>query len=165
MKKISTLLIMVLMIFLAFTGCSDGDKKPAETGGSAPVTGTATQGKVELGDGSEINYGNSQSGNNMEIPEEFPKDILPVLSDAKINHIIKNDANKGVSITFNTGNSLRDAVAFYKEVMKDGSDIQEIGGEDSHIIMGVKGDYSVAISIISSDGDSYVQIDATPQAK
>ena len=49
--------------------------------------------------------------------------------------------------------------------MKDGSDIQEIGGEDSHIIMGVKGDYSVAISIISSDGDSYVQIDATPQAK
>ena len=164
MKRKSIFLMVVIVISLALIGCGGKDKEPAKTGGSAPVSDTATQVKVELGN-SEINLGTGKSGKNMELAAEFPADILPLIDDAQIDHIMKNDANKAININYNTGKSLEEAAAFYKEVMKDGSDIQEIGGEDSHIIMGVKGDYSVAISIISSDGDSYVQIDATPQAK
>ena len=47
----------------------------------------------------------------MEIPSEFPADILPVLDKVQINQIIKNDANKGIGITFTTDKSLKKAIS------------------------------------------------------
>lgn len=164
MKRISIILMVALVISLALSGCGGDGKKTADTGGNTPVTNTAPQGTIKLG-GSEVNFGSSKSGNNMEIPAEFPTDILPVLDDAQIKQIIRNDASRGINITFATDKSLEEAASFYKGVMKDGSNTQEIGGEDSYIIMGVKGDYAVAISIVVTQGDTYVQIDATPEAK
>lgn len=165
MKKISVLLILLLIISLSLIGCGGGDKKTVTTDENTPVSDTTPQSTVELGDGSRVDLGKWESGNNMEMPVEFPVDILPVLDDAQINHIIKNDTNKGINITFTTGKSLKEAGEFYKEVMKDGRDTQVISGEDSYIIMGVKGDYVVAISIVLTQGDTYVNIDARPQVQ
>jgi len=164
MKRKSIFLMVVIVISLALIGCGGKDKEPAKTGGSAPVSDTATQVKVELGN-SEINLGTGKSGKNMELAAEFPADILPLIDDAQIDHIMKNDANKAININYNTGKSLEEAAAFYKEVMKDGRDTQEISGDDSHLIMGVKGDYVVTISIVDPNGETIVNIDARPQAQ
>lgn len=154
--------MVVLFIFLALTGCGGGDKEPAETSGNAPEGDNVTQETVEQRNDSEINLGTGKSGKNMELPAEFPNDIIPLLDDAQIDNIIKNDANKAININFNTGKSMEEAAAFYKEVMKDGSDTQEISGEDSYIIIGVKDDYVVTIAIVVPQGDTIVNIDVRP---
>lgn len=165
MKWISTVLIMALIISLTLTGCGGGDKETVDTGGNAPVTGTVTQGKVEPGDGSKINPGTGKSNQSMELPAEFPTDVLPVLDDAQIDHVMKNETNKSINITFTTGKSLEEATAFYKEVMNSGKVTLENGGADNYAIGGSKGDYAVAISIVVVQGKTYVQLDATPSAK
>lgn len=157
MRKIGNFIVVVLMISLALVGCSGGDQESEKTDGNAPAYETT------LKETKKSDNDNSKNGGNMEIPKEYPKDSVPLLDDAKISHVIKNDTNKGINITYSTGKSLEDAVKFYKEVMKEGKNTQEFQSEGSHILTGTIGNYSVAITIMVVQSEVTVNIDTRPE--
>lgn len=170
MKKISIVIVFVIVIFIALVGCSDKNKEPAEVLGnndSGKVEQESTEtndGGVKVG-GTEINVGKGQSGISLELPAEFPSDTLPLLDDAQINYILKNDSNKGISVTFGTSKNIEEAYEFYKEVMKDGSNTQEISIDSGYLFMGSKGDYVVTISIVDMNGEINIMLDAVPKVQ
>jgi predicted small secreted protein len=170
MKKIIASVAFVLLISLALTGCGGGgkdlssSKEPASSGDSAPVSDPIAQGTIELEGGGEINFGTGEIGENMELPAEFPADILPLLDDARIYHVNTNDANKAIGIVFLSEKSFAEAVAFYKEVMKNGEVNMENEDNGVYIAAGSKGDYAVSISITTSDNKTNILLDATPKS-
>ncbi|MGI6728192.1 MAG: hypothetical protein ACOX4P_06565 [Anaerovoracaceae bacterium] len=154
MKRKSIILMVLLIISIAITGCGGNDKNTVKTDGSTATKDTAMQEKESLENGKT----------GMDLPEDFPKDIIPVLDDARIDHIIRNDVNKAININYNTDKSKEEAIEFYKEVMKDGKSTQEMDSDDSYIIFGVKGNYAVSITILAPQGDTIVNIDTRPEA-
>lgn len=148
----SILLLVVLITALALSGCSGGSKQPVDVvGKTPPITSNDPKGQT------------GKSDQKVELPKEFPADLIPFLGDAKIDHVMKNGANKAINITYSTGNSREDAFAFYQDVMKEGSSVQEIVTEDSHIIIGGLGDHVVSITIMSNKGVTLVNIDTRPE--
>lgn len=154
MKRKSIILMVLLIISIAITGCGGNDKNTVKTDGSTATKDTAMQEKESLENGKT----------GMDLPEDFPKDIIPVLDDARIDHIIRNDVNKAININYNTDKSKEEAIEFYKEVMKDGKSTQEMDSDDSYIIFGIKGNYTVSITILAPQGDTIVNIDTRPEA-
>ncbi len=171
MKKINILFMFILIIFLITTGCGGGEKATVKKIDNEPIGKAETEntepnddGGVKVG-GTEINIGEGNSGKNLDLPAEFPSDILPLLDDAQINFIMKNDNNKGISVTFGTSRSIEESYEFYKDVMKDGSNTQEIKVDNGYLFMGTKGNYVVAISIVEMNDELNVMLDATPKAQ
>lgn len=161
MKRIIITLVIILTISFALTGC--GGKESTKIDDNSPVTGPVTEGTIELEDGKEINFGTGKSGESMDLPEDFPVDILPLLDDAKINFVNVNDSNKGIGVTFLTDTSFDEVVIFYKEVMKDGKINMETEEENLYMVAGTKGSYSVIISATYQPGVGLaVLLDATP---
>lgn len=158
MKRKSFILILVLAVSLVLIGCSGGSKEPANTGGK-----TDQPGKGNPVTSNEPTGGTKKPDTAVKLPEEFPRDLIPLLGDAKIEHVLKNDANKAINVTYRTGSSVEDAVAFYQEVVKDGSDTQEIVTDDAHIFIAGLDDHVVTIAIMSLDGSTIVQIDTRPE--
>lgn len=164
-KRINTALIIALIISLALTGCGGGSKDTTKIGGNSPITSPVTEGKIELEGGGEINFGTGKGGENMELPADFPVDVVPLLEDAKINFVNTNDANNAIGITFLTDKHFDEAVSFYQEVMAAGEINMENKGDSSYLVMGAKGDYVVTISITKTpDNKSNVLLDVTPKS-
>lgn len=98
MKKLTVLIVIVLMMSAVVSGCGGGK----DNENTDPVTG----GNIDLGGGNKVNYGTAKPGKNLSLPDEFPADILPLMDDARIDLINTNDANKAIGITFQTDKSL-----------------------------------------------------------
>lgn len=165
MKGSSTILIVVLIILLAFSGCAGNDEKADAIDGNASVNDTAGQEKTESGNNGRTDTDKSQGGIKIEIPDGFPGDIIPLLDDAQIDNIITNDTNKAINVNYNTGKSSEEAVTFYKNVMKDGKDKQELDMGDSYIIIGIKETYVVTITIMESQSNTIVNLDTRPESQ
>ncbi len=177
MKRISKFAIVALIVSLVLSGCGGkGSSKPGVSEpAAAPVADSVKEdtesqevsgedkNKTDLGDGNQVNLGSYESGKNMELPAEFPIDILPLLEDANINNVITNDLNKGINITYTTKETVADASAFYKQVMEDGEISVDLSSDDNFTILGSKGIYNVAISVMPFQGSTLVQLDATPK--
>lgn len=165
MKKTIASVIFILLISLALVGCGGGSKGPTKIGENAPITGPVTEGEIEYEDGTKVNFGTAKSGEGMELPADFPVDVLPLLDDAEINFVNINDANNGIGITFVTAKSFDQAVAFYKEVMTDGQINMETQQDNMYMVAGAKGAYSVIITITHQAGHKVnILLDATPKS-
>lgn len=156
MKRKSMLMLVLLVVSLALSGCGGGNKEPANTAGNNPPP--TTPGKVEAGGTAP-----EPQGKGIEVPKEFPTDLIPFLGDAKVDNVIKNSGNKAINVNYTTGSSLKDAWAFYQTVMKDGKGVQEAITDAAHIMFGSLGNYSVTITIMHHDGITMVNIDTRPE--
>lgn len=163
MKRKSFILFAALITMLSLVGCGDGEKEPVKTGDNVSVNKTDMKEKDKSDKGNEIKDNVEISEKGMKIPEEFPSDIVPILGDGKVTYVIKNSENNAINVTYTTGNSIEDAATFYKEVLKDSSDIQEISSEDSYILVGSKEGYVVTITIVAPNDETTVQIDTRPE--
>ncbi|HBK84915.1 MAG TPA: hypothetical protein DDZ53_02655 [Firmicutes bacterium] len=161
MRRKSMLLLVVLIISLTLCGCGGANKEPANTAGNNPST--TTPGKVEPATTAGTQGGTDKTPKGVEVPTEFPIDLVPLLGDAKVDNIIKNSENKAINVNYTTGSSLEDAWAFYQTVMKDGKNVEEVITDAAHIIFGRLGNYSATITIMSHDGITMVNIDTRPE--
>lgn len=161
MKRTNLLLLVMLVLSLALSGCGGGNKEPANTAGNNPPT--TTPGKVETGTNTGTQGGTDKTPKGVEVPKEFPIDLIPFLGDAKVDNVIKNSENKAINVNYTTGNTLKDAWAFYQTVMKDGKGVQEAITDAAHIMFGSLGNYSVTITIMHHDGITMVNIDTRPE--
>lgn len=100
---------------------------------------------LEEKSGTEVNVSLGKSGNNMSLPDEFPKDVLPLIDDANIINV--NNTATNIGIIYETNKDYSDAVDFYKEAIKEMDVDFEGKSEDSYVAWGSIDDYSFTLSI------------------
>lgn len=156
MRRSLTLLVVVLMMSVLIVGCGGNN-------GAGTEPGQATGGSVELGDGKEINYGTAEQGKSLDLPENYPIDVLPLIDDSVISFVNTNDSTQGIGILLVTDRSFEDAIAFYQGVMEQGKITMETQQDDMYLIIGNKDSYSITISITHPEGEKVnVLLDITP---
>lgn len=180
MKKIISVILIILLMGVMFAGCSSESKdsnqgNDMESNENSQNTGTNSNDssaeipsevkEAEEKSGTETNVSMGQVGNNLSLPDGYPKDIIPLLDDANIVNV--NDArdtiSKAIGIGYMTNKSFEDAIVFYQEVMKDGTIDMENKTDDSFVILGSKGDYVVTIGGSLTNGTVTIILDVAPK--
>lgn len=131
-KKISLLLIVVLIIgTLAACG---GDK--TET--------------IESEDGeTEVTYTEDMK-DSVDIPDEYPEDILPVYKGSFISAASKNSNGEYVIIAFSKDDS-SEVKNYYEDILKDTDVIMEQTSEGQYMKMGTKEGITYTVTIATFD--------------
>lgn len=182
MRKIIILSMLVLMAIVLIS-CSGGDKQVSrEDGPSQPAATEATENtatentdadesaeedateEIEEDSGTEINVSLGVTGQNMSLPDSFPKEVFPLPEDANIINVNENADNKNIGIIFTTGKNFDEAVAYCQDIMKDGTITVEDKKDDSYILMGSKDKYSIMISVSKYNGENIsILFNVTPK--
>lgn len=156
MKRLVVFLLVAFTMSIVFTGCGGGDEKNNDNN-------LGQSGKVKLEDGKEINYGTAKQGKSLELPADYPVDVLPLLDDAVISFVNTNDSTKGIGVYYDTDKSFDEAVAFYEEVMASGEINIRNSTPEGLMLIGTKDTYSITINIYQQPGAKLgVLLDITP---
>lgn len=156
MRRLVVYLLVIFMMSIVVTGCGGGGDK---VGGNNSSTG----GTIKLDDGKEINYGTAKQGKSLELPADYPVDVLPLLDDAVISFVNTNDSTKGIGVYYETGKSFDEAVAFYEEVMTNADTNMQTNSEGMYMLIGSKDSRSITITISQQpDANVGVLLDTTP---
>ena len=158
MKKISFLFLITLVVVL-LGGCSSKtlveNKMERDLqksiGGNVDVDMDGGEIKIETEDGFMI-----ETGENVELPSDFPKDVYLVEGDIK--SVMKNPIGGGYSVTVETNKSVEDVKNLYVEkLVEDGWVLnnQMVLGEMA-IVSGTKETSSVSVSISIEDDETFV---------
>lgn len=153
-KKIYTLLPVALVLVLGLSGCGKSISQMAGEKVAEKAIEKQTGGNVDIDNGSfkmETDQGKYEAGENVKLPDDFPKDVY--VMDGIIKTAISNQADGGFMISIETDKSVDDVASLYQEKLKDES--WKITGtmnfNDSITIAAEKDDKSV--SVMASKGD------------
>lgn len=161
MKKLVYLYILLLTVMI-LVSCSKGANQVSEEEGSsqqteseafANVNENIEKEKIEEDDEAGINISIGETGENLSLPDNFPKDVFPLPEDANIINVNTSSDNKGIGVIFKTGKSFDEAVAYCRDIMKDGTILTEDKKDDSYFLRGNKDIYSIVITISKSNGE------------
>jgi len=169
MRKIVLILTVILVIAIGLMGCGgkgDDGKDATSSNESAPVTNNSPETDDSAKDSesdksSDSNKSNVEFSNSAKIPDAYPQDLFPTIEGSKIEQIITNDANKGVTLVFSTGKSRDEVISFYEEVLKE-ADVQVLSSGEDYLLVAEKNGYVLTLSISEFGGDRMVMLDARP---
>lgn len=164
MKKV--LCLLCLLMFSIAAGCGSPSIK-TDNGDEVSLSKNGVEVTGEDGSKSQLNVsGDSEKG--LSLPEDFPKDIVPILDDAKIQIANKNeDENKKVSwwVTYYTAKKSAEAYKFYEDSLKDLQESNKTQMNGVYSIGGVKGEnrIDIVVGAESSENKSLTTINITIQ--
>jgi len=147
---------MLLLMTVIVIGCSGNSKQdsggnevslPTNTGTNKSTPADVGTNKAEEDDGAKVSVSVGDTGKNMKLPDNFPKDVVPLLDDADIVNINNSGGGTAIGIIFKTNKSYNEAVAFYQDVMKSGTVTVENKTEDAYLLIGNKDKYGITITI------------------
>lgn len=161
MKKVCAVILIIVFLF-SFAGCGGGFSIPTEDGGKMKITKNGIQ--VEGSDGSKATISNDNSqfvmessqgevkvGENLDLPEGYPKDLVPIFKEDSILSSTKADSGE-YAIIYRSKASVKDCLEYYKDFAKDAENKMESQDEDGGMIIATIKDREIAI-IISNDSD------------
>jgi hypothetical protein len=106
---------------------------------------------------------NASIGDEVEIPEEFPKDV-PIFPDSTPMAFL-SAPDEGIIVTFKSGEDQQDIFDFYQSSLAD--DGWEILGDspfDQQLSFdAIKGDRKVSVIVAGTKGDARVSVIVTPE--
>lgn len=151
MKKIFSLLMVFLLAAGIFAGCK-GKNSNASDSDDKQTTASETQNKKnddkKSGDDVKVDVGGS-----VKLPAKYPKDLIPLIGDAKITMAMEDTKNNTFTAAYTTKKTYKAAVDFYREALKDSENYVESdsGEANGFLFMGSKGGYSYAVTIGKDD--------------
>lgn len=95
-----------------------------------------------------------QFGDNLKLPDSFPKNVVPILGDANIINVNENRDSKAIGITYTTEKPLNVATDFYLEAMKNANGYEVTTDETFSIISGEKENYYITVIVGKYEGDN-----------
>ncbi len=116
MKKLLIVSMCFLLALTVFVGCGND-------------TETITEGDTE------VTYSEDMK-ESVEIPEEYPGDLVPVYKDSFISAASKRDDGSFVLMGF-TNDSLEKVAEYYKEELGDFQTMQMQDNSEGYVTMGV----------------------------
>lgn len=118
MKKILFFILLSILI-LALAGC--GAKEPA---GSPSNSGSA----------SSEPKSNQTNDDSNALPASYPKELLPLAIDAIILDVREHPENKGLEVSYVSGNDIDTLCDFYEGKLKDAPDLDTLETEGGYMI-------------------------------
>lgn len=161
-KKLAILLVLV-MAFSLLAGCGGGKTVSTDDGKVTYEEGKAT---FEDKDGSkaEVNVADEE-GEGVALPEGYPEDLLPIVEDSKIQMGNKMEENGKVSymISYTCSKSAKDVWEFYKDAMKDATDLSTTQVNNIYTANGNKGDQQLTVWISQEEKETSVSLGINPK--
>lgn len=129
MRKILIWALM-LVFMLPLVGCVAKspvtDKESSESAKEASGNnGTAT----DIGSSSD-----TAKGDELILPDSYPKEVLPLAADAEILDVRENLASKGLEIVYVSDNDIDTLCDFYEGALKDALDLSTQETSDGYMI-------------------------------
>lgn len=148
MRKIFAWSLMLVLI-LFFAGC--GKKSPTLGKTSSEIVGGASNNKGAAADNSPSpDTEKGGKGNELILPESYPKEILPLAADAKIIDIRQNPANKGLEVYYVSDNNVDTLCDYYEGALKGAENLSTVKMSDGYMITAKMDDVNYTV-IISKD--------------
>ncbi len=156
MKKVlAVILVLVVMFSFLIIGCGKkNNETQGETSDDVKVSDVSTnlnETEIELSDGSSISY-----GENVSIPEDYPKDEFPIYKNAKIISAMKQ--NGGFALVFMSKDEVSKIVDYYKKALDDAKILSEVQDGTAFVKMGEIEGYSFMLMIDEDDTDGFKSV-------
>ncbi|HBV97113.1 MAG: hypothetical protein JL50_21405 [Peptococcaceae bacterium BICA1-7] len=165
MKKF--ILAVALSVVLALGAGCGGTKTIKTDEGTVKVDNNKVE--VTTNDGGKSQISVNEPG-GISLPEDYPKEIVPIIADGKIVLASKNeDPDKRISywVTVNSPKDPKEVYGFYQEALKDATETQKTEVNNDYFISGIKGDRSFTVSVSSEENEgvkgSVIQIVVLPK--
>ena len=141
-------LVIVLMV-LVLVGCGN----QAENNGIDNVDVSKNKIEITTDEGQEITVSNDM-GESVDLPDAYPKDIIPIYKDAHIVAAAVNPDNSLMVMGLCNG-EMKEVVDFYKEVLKDAEVIMEQNAADIYLNMGTFKGIGYTVTVSNSEMEDY----------
>lgn len=151
MKKIPAISV-ILFATILFAGCFRTIKTDD---GTVKVKDNIVE--VKGKDGSQTNIASSDDKGSVDLPEGYPKDIVPIMDGGKVTLSSRNqDSEKRYvyTVSFEHKSQMKEASKYYQEVMKDAEDKYEATDSSTFTIVGTKDKNKVIILVSDSPTDT-----------
>ena len=167
MKKILVLTLSFILL-LSLIGC--GKTIKTEDGSISLKNGkieiSNEEGSTTIGEEGITFQGEDEEGESSlsfneegtSLPEGYPKDLVPVIKGGKVVMSGKDASDDITSywLSILVEKEFKDVADYYKKIMKDAEDKQEINTENMYVVEGTIDEHFINVSCTkdsSSDGD------------
>jgi len=158
MKKLSILLVFLMIVTLV-VGCSI-----KTSDGKVKLTDKGVQFEDSKGNKSSVNSkngniefngtnGNVSAGQNVALPEGYPKELVPLDKEDNITYSAHTNANDFV-VMYSTKESKESVKKFYDKVLEKAENKSNMDLGTSYMLAGTLDKYQVSLSIISNSSDT-----------
>jgi hypothetical protein len=164
MKK-RILIIVLLLAFIFVIGCSktiksddgtitlgkDGKIEVKDIEGKEVIKIEDNKMEIIMEDGQITSIVNAGDEKGTVLPQDYPKNVLPVIEGGIVEFYQRNENNRGkVSfwVSIKADKNLKEVYTYYQEVMKDAGDKNMFETSESASISGTKDENAVAVSIM-----------------
>lgn len=151
MKKIIAISVL-LFATIFFTGCFRTIKTD---NGTVKVKDNTVEFKGK--DGSQTTIVTSDNKASVDLPEGYPKAVVPIMDGGKVTVASRNqDSEKRYfyTVSYEHKSQLKEASKYYQEVMKDAQDKYETTDSSTFTLVGTKNKNKVMILIGDSPSDT-----------
>ena len=169
MKKAVSILILLLIVAL-FAGCGGSDTKTINTDkGSVSVNEKENKVEVKTDDGNKSQISVGQNGEGVELPSDYPKDLVPIVDGAKINMANRNENAGKITywVAYFTDKTPKEVNSFYQDALKALTEPQKAEMNGSYNISGTKDGKIIGVIITTEENDgkkqTLVNITITPK--
>jgi hypothetical protein len=131
MKKIISIILIVLVFSIVFTGCGKDD--PVDENLDVGVKAEKDS-VVITAEGSETVMSKDMK-TSVDLPKDYPENIMPIYKDLFLIVSSKN-ADGSFSITGLTNDSVEDVAKFYNDILKEANSMMNMLDEDGYTNMG-----------------------------
>lgn len=158
MKKVILIVVLILGIAL-IAGCG-GDKTINTDKGSVSVNEEKNKVEVKNDDGSSAQLNVSNNGDSVALPDDYPKDIVPIMDGARITAANRfEDATKkaGFQVVFFSDKDPKEVKNFYDDTLKDLTDSNKMDLNGTYSIGGKKSGHNIGVVITTEENEGQKQ--------
>ncbi|MEA1974507.1 MAG: hypothetical protein U9N10_02980, partial [Bacillota bacterium] len=150
MKRIITIFFVILLIGVVFTACGKDEKIEEDVDIDVKSSGNEMTIKD---DNTETNVALNLN-KSVDLPDEYPKDVLPIYKDLFIVAGSKN-ADGSFLVTGLSNDVIADVAEFYDSIFEDGNIIMHMFDGEEYSVMGELEAYSCTVLLADeTEGDT-----------
>lgn len=153
--------MVCIIIMVMLSGCGGGSKQSNMDAANKELEKAEDEiNKIAEESGSNVTVNLGQMGSNLKLPDNFPRDVVPLLDDANISNVIDNKDNNAIGIIYTTAKKYDEVGSFYQEVLKDADNFNNTQLDSGSMMGGTKDGYRISITAVAMEGKgSSVMID------
>lgn len=166
LRKINHILpIIILLALFCIIGCGNSEEN-VMLDSSVQSEDKADKESAEIASKNQtnINVSLGKVGNQLSLPEAYPKDEILLLDDANIINVNDTGTNKSISIVFKTGKSMDEAIGFYKDLFAKGTINMQAEVDNGYLIDATTSNYeAVVIFSLTNEKENSIMINVVPK--
>lgn len=129
------IIITTIAFIFSFSACGVKEKNPDERGAGKVIEKAVddTQKTVEVN--SELKPNVGDVGNNLSLPDNYPKEILPIAGDANIIYVGQHPENNGLGISYVSEDDLDSLLELNKSALSDATNLMVMETDVGYMLM------------------------------